>query len=185
MSNLAWVDVETTGLDTRHCALLEVGLVVTTDELDIVAAKSWVCYYDRAEFTLPTPIAPVVVDMHTKNGLWDECRESRLGLMQIEDEGIEFLRTHDAVRSPMCGSTVSFDRAVLLSHMPRLALLFHYRHIDVSSFVEVCGRWQLSILPEEVDQVTLPEAREHRALGDLAVSIGILRSFRRHMLKTP
>lgn len=183
MGNLAWVDVETTGLDTRHCALLELGLVVTDDHLNLIAAKSWVCYYDREVFTPASPIAPVVIDMHEKNGLWEECRTSRLGIQQIENDAIEFLHLHSASRSPMCGSTVSFDRAVLQRNMSNLVNLFHYRHIDVSSFVEVAGRWQLPILPEEQDSLVLPEAREHRALGDLSVSIGILRAFRRTMLK--
>lgn len=183
MGNLAWVDVETTGLDTRSCALLELGLVVTDDHLNLVAAKSWVCYYDREVFKPATPIVPVVIDMHEKNGLWEECRTSRLGLQQIESDAIEFLHLHSASRSPMCGSTVSFDRAVLQSHMPNLVNLFHYRHIDVSSFVEVAGRWQIPIMPEAEDNLVLPEAREHRALGDLAVSISILRAFRRTLMK--
>lgn len=41
MSNLAWIDLETTGLDPDVHDILEIGIIITDRELNEVARESW------------------------------------------------------------------------------------------------------------------------------------------------
>jgi len=76
-------------------------------------------------------------------------------------------------QTPMAGSTISFDRAFLKEHMPKLEAMFSYRSIDVSSLVELAKRWAPGIYdgrPKKADA--------HRGLADVRESINYLRFFR-------
>lgn len=183
---LIWCDTETTGLDPRKGALLEVALVVTTNDLEEVAAKSWVLPYDFNTDTALT-IDPFVREMHTKNGLWIECSrmQERIGEGLVEAypanqiaEMVAFARRYTEPKSgPICGSTVSFDRAWLEVHAPDLAAHFSHRHLDVSVFTEMAVR----MYPEA--HAGRPKGAGHRALPDIRVSIDLLRYWRSTVLR--
>jgi oligoribonuclease (3'-5' exoribonuclease) len=147
MSNLAFLDVETTGLDKDLDNpepgmipwLLEVGLViVSTPTFDVVAKTNAVLPFKRGQ---GTKVHPKVLAMHEANGLWKECEtlwanQGRHESFRYEQEQrlIQFLHQHDAVDSQLCGFKPGFDRNFLRRYMPKLEREFHYRDFDCNSF---------------------------------------------------
>lgn len=73
---ICFVDVETTGLNPRYDALLEIALVVTTDDLEEVGAIDLVVRPVASAH--PLAVDDVVQRMHTENGLWRDVEERGL-----------------------------------------------------------------------------------------------------------
>lgn len=164
--NLAWLDLETTGLRPNEDAILELGVVITNKDLDIVAEISAVVEPSRN--TSITEIDPEVAAMHTKSGLWHECLagSDRLSFEAACLMLYRFIREHDAAGSPMCGSTISFDRGFLKVQAPELLSVFHYRNIDVSTLKNVMEMHFSSCEPY------VPKKEPtHRVIDDLHDSI--------------
>lgn len=180
---LCWIDTETTGLDPETCALLEVALVVTTNDLEEVAAKAWVLPFNAADAAdYPHPISDFVQKMHAKNGLWQECAtvcpaEHCPGHRRaVEAEILAMLRRHTSAKEgPICGSTVAFDRRFLEVHMPSVAAHFSHRNLDASVFTEISRLWAPAVYEAR------PKMDGHRALPDIRGSIALMRYWREHL----
>ena len=78
MSDLmAWCDIETTGLKMTDVTL-EIGLAITTTDLDVVKATSWIVAppnHAVGRMMVETMMPPVVIEMHTKSGLLQAIRD--------------------------------------------------------------------------------------------------------------
>lgn len=165
---IAWIDVETTGLDPKSDRLLEVGVVLTDDDLRELDARSFVIEGGPG---LRDSMTKVVLTMHVASGLLFECESSSAqSCHSVESRLVAWLRGYDGPLV-MAGSTVGFDRAWLKAKMPTLERLFHYRSIDVSSLKELNRRWEFAE-PWDGDR------KIHRALPDLKDSIAELRHYR-------
>lgn len=71
MSNWAWVDVETTGVNIEKDKVLEVAVIVTNNELvELAELDIVIVHHDQ----LPE-LNPFVLDMHTRNGLWADITQ--------------------------------------------------------------------------------------------------------------
>lgn len=175
---LLWIDTETTGLDPNECELLEVALVVTDDELNEVDAANWVVLKAPEHITaLREGAHQVVRDMHTKNGLWQTCV---IGTPQadVEQELLARMRKWASPKaSPMCGSTIAFDRGFLRKHMPLAEAHFSHRNLDASVFTEISLRWYRDAYEAR------PQVAGHRALPDIRGSIDLMRHWRATVLK--
>lgn len=168
--NLAWIDIETTGLRPKKDAILEIGLVVTTKRLDVVSSKNWVI---RPSTLVPVvQIDPYVFKMHNSSELWEQSINSELCLIRATDEATGFLQEYCALGSPACGSSVHFDRGFLKAQAPRLDQAFHYRNIDVSTI-----RNLMEIHKPEVFESRPKDENRHRAIPDLINSIDTLRHY--------
>lgn len=173
---LVWIDVETTGLeDPADGLLLEVALVVTDDALNDTG-WSWsqvIGHYHRWLLEA-MPAGSWARQQHTKSGLFDESRRLFPGAdVRTSEKGILNWLAGIGLepgQSPMCGSTVGFDRAWLKVHMPALEAWFHYRHIDVTTVSELAQRWSGLERPGG--------DKPHRALDDIRMSIDALRHWR-------
>ncbi len=88
---ILWTDCETTGLFERTDHLLEVALVVTDDSLNETAATSVVCLPVGFNESMIENSHPVVREMHTRNGLWDEVRACTLHRYEAELQLMKFL----------------------------------------------------------------------------------------------
>lgn len=175
--DLVWVDIETTGLDPTTDSVLEVGLVITDAELQVTATTSRVIAPTRR---LLEHAEHVVRDMHDRSGLAHELRDGwGLAKQDVEATLCTWLADRITPRtSPMCGSSVNFDRRFLEEQMPNLAALFHYRMVDVSTIKELVRRWHPDLrMP--------PRKGAHRALQDIADSIEELRFYRHQFFATP
>lgn len=175
---LFWLDLETTGLNPQVDHIVEIGLVVTDDDLNRIAFMQSAIQLD---YPWPEDIDPYVLTMHGKNGLWDECQSTRTTLEQAKDSAVAFVlqlihnTQSENEKRILAGSSVHFDRAFLARWMPDLHSLFDYRHIDVSSLKELARRWA----PEVLSTVPAP-SKKHRVIADIEDSIAELKHYRQH-----
>lgn len=183
---LAWIDLETTGLDPSEHYILEAALVITEPDLEPIDAVSLpVGYYKGVELdTILECMNDYVTEMHMANGLVEELLggDGVAGISGAESQFIALMKKYGVTectlpdgspyRSPMCGSTVSFDRSFLKRWMPNLEKCFSYRHVDVSSLTELVRRWCPAHEYQREDG-----GATHRALDDCLASIRIARHY--------
>lgn len=170
---LVWVDLEMTGLDVTREVIVEIAVIITDGALETVVEGP-----DLVVAAPPEVLAAMndhVVQMHTKSGLLEAIRASRLTVAEAEAEALAFVRAHvpDARSAPLAGNTVHADRAFLARFMPTLEQHLHYRNVDVSTLKELAKRWRPEVL-----SAAPTKAGGHRALADIRESIVELRHYR-------
>ena len=169
--HLVWLDMEMSGLKPDTDRILEIALIVTDANLNVIAtAPVWVVHQDDA-----------VLDgmdawnkgTHGKSGLIDRVKASSLDEGTVEQECIAFLKQYvKAGTSPMCGNSICQDRRFMARYMPKLEAYFHYRNVDVSTIKELARRWQPELLKG------FEKKQAHTALADIEESIEELRYYR-------
>ncbi len=182
---LLWVDLETTGLDPVKDAILEIALLVTDNDLHEVYAENHVLPFDlEAEVAGGRKVDPYVLEMHRKNDLWTACAAALPDLNATDAAAEIFCRVLDSVRrfteprtTPICGSTVAFDRGFLKVHAPALERHFSHRNLDVSVVGELAARWYPEVWEKR------PRGDAHRALPDIRGSVELLRYWRGSVLR--
>ncbi|MDX6742843.1 oligoribonuclease [Actinocorallia sp. A-T 12471] len=169
---LVWIDCEMTGLDLTRDALIEIAVLVTDPELNIVD--------EGVDLVIKPPeeslaqMNKVVRDMHTTSGLLKEL-PGGVTLAEAETVVLDYVKKHvpDPKKAPLCGNSIATDRAFLARDMPALDAHLHYRMVDVSSIKELSRRWYPRVY------FASPEKKGgHRALADIAESIRELRYYR-------
>lgn len=170
---LVWIDCEMTGLDLGSDRLIEIAVLVTDSELNILGDGIDVVIH--AEEDALTSMVDVVTQMHTKSGLIDEVRTSTIDLATAETMALDYIREHvkQAKTAPLCGNSIATDRGFLARDMPKLDDYLHYRMIDVSSIKELCRRWYPRIYFGQPEK-----GLAHRALADIHESIRELKYYR-------
>jgi oligoribonuclease len=177
---LVWIDCEMTGLDLRRDALIEVAVLVTDAELNVLDDGIDIVIHAHDD-VLDTMI-PLVRDMHASSGLTDEVRASTVTLGEAEKAVLDYIAKHvpEAKSSPLCGNSIATDRGFLARDMPSLDEYLHYRMIDVSSVKELAKRWY-----PRVYQSQPAKGLAHRALADIRESIQELAYYRRTLFVAP
>ncbi|WP_208280286.1 oligoribonuclease [Massilia oculi] len=174
--NLVWVDMEMTGLDPDNDRIIEVAVVVTDPELNIIA-EGPVFAIHQSDATLDK-MDNWNKGTHGKSGLIDRVKASTVSEAQAEQELIAFLKQYvPANKSPMCGNSICQDRRFMARGMPKLEAFFHYRNLDVSTLKELCRRWK----PEVAGG--FKKHQKHTALADITESIEELRYYREHFIQ--
>jgi len=172
-TNICWLDLETTGLDANEDAILEIAAVITTPQLEEIAH-----YTAVVAPSVPTKrigaIHPIVAAMHSKSGLWAESLGAALTFDKACDEVRALMFKHHAVGSPLCGSSVHFDRKFLAAQHVRLHGDFAYRNIDVSTWTELAKRLAPGVYEARPGRDSEPA---HRALDDIRNSIALQRYY--------
>jgi oligoribonuclease len=173
--NLAWIDLEMTGLDPERCHILEIATLVTDQELEVVAeGPSLVIHADEA--ALET-LSGWSRETFSASGLLARVRASTITTAEAEEQTLAFFKKHtDPRTSPLCGNSVHTDRQFLWSRMRRLHDHFHYRNVDVSSWKEMLRRWYPKLYAPPV------KAGTHVALTDVLESVAELRYYREAFL---
>lgn len=173
-TNLIWIDLEMTGLDTANDWIIEIATIVTDKELNEVAAGP--------DLVISQPKA--VLDamdewntkQHGKSGLSQRVLDSTLGVRDAERETLAFLQKHvESGKSPMCGNSICQDRRFMARLMPELEAFFHYRNLDVSTLKILANTWMPKIA------AGFSKESSHRALDDIRDSIAELEYYRRTM----
>ncbi len=171
-TNLVWVDLEMTGLDPKTCTVLEIGVIITDSDLNLVAEGPFIAIHHSAKVL--KSMEAWSKDHHQRSGLTDACRASKISLKKAETEVLNFVKTHCIQNTaPLCGNTIWQDRRFLVKYMPRLEGYLHYRVIDVSSIKELVGRWY----PIDHKMPRLKH-RSHRVADDIRESIEELKHYR-------
>src|ERR1700754_3210091 len=89
---LVWIDCEMTGLDLKSDLLIEIAVLVTDAELNILGDGIDVVIH--ADDAAMSSMIPVVTDMHTRSGLIEEVRASTIDVAAAEDLVLDYIRTH-------------------------------------------------------------------------------------------
>lgn len=173
---LVWLDMEMTGLDPDRDRILELAMVITNSQLEVIAESAvWAVHQDDA-------VLEAMDDWnkktHGKSGLIERVRASVLGEAEVEAQALDFLKRYvPAGKSPICGNSICQDRRFMARHMPKLEAWFHYRNLDVSTLKELCRRWAPAIAKG------VKKGGKHEALADIYESIEELKYYRANLLK--
>ncbi len=175
-----WIDCEMTGLDLKSDLLVEIAVLVTDSELNILGDGLDVVIHAGDEAL--SSMVDVVAQMHTKSGLIEEVRASTTDVATAESMVLDYIRTHvsQAKTAPLAGNSIATDRGFIARDMPKLDDYLHYRMIDVSSIKELCRRWYPRIYFGQPEK-----GLAHRALADIHESIRELRYYRQTAFVTP
>ncbi len=176
---LVWIDCEMTGLDLATDGLIEVAVLVTDGELNVLGDGVDVLIQPRPGQL--EAMGDFVREMHTKSGLLDALVDA----VPMEDATgmiMDYVRQYVPVerRAPMAGNTIGTDRAFLARDMPELESWVHYRNVDVSSIKELARRWYPKVLYQAP-----AKGGNHRALADIQESIEELRYYREAVFVAP
>jgi len=174
--NLAWIDLEMTGLDTGRDRIIEIATIVTDSSLGVVAEGPVIAI--RQPEDVLNAMDEWNRTTHGGSGLLDRVRASEFTTAEAERLTLEFLQRHVAPgSSPMCGNSICQDRRFLAREMPTLEKYFHYRNLDVSTIKELARRWAPDVL------AGVQKASTHVALDDIRESIAELEHYRRKFFR--
>jgi oligoribonuclease len=170
--NLVWIDCEMTGLNPEKDCLVEIAVVITNSELEILDEGIDVVIKPRQDSW--AQMNDFVRNMHTESGLINEV-DNGLDLAEAEEVVLNYIKrfVQNAKEAPLAGNTIGTDRMFINRYMPALDEHLHYRNIDVSSIKELTRRWY----PRVYFQLPKKDGG-HRALADIRESIQELRYYR-------
>jgi len=168
-TNLIWIDLEMTGLDTDNDTIIEIATIVTDGRLNALEEGPVIAIHQ--EDSMLEAMDEWNTRQHTKSGLVERVRNSPNTIADAEHLTLEFVEKFVPPKaSPMCGNSICQDRRFLHRLMPKLESYFHYRHIDVSTIKEIVKRWY-------PDGKQLKKESSHLALEDIRDSINELRFY--------
>ncbi|HVK95081.1 MAG TPA: oligoribonuclease [Noviherbaspirillum sp.] len=174
--NLVWVDMEMTGLNPDTDRIIEVAVVVTDADLNVLAEGPVFAIHQPDEVL--NRMDAWNKGTHGRSGLIDRVKTSTVTELDAETALIAFLKHFvPSGKSPMCGNTICQDRRFMARGMPKLEAFFHYRNLDVSTLKELCRRWK----PEVASG--FKKHQKHTALADIIESVEELRYYREHFIK--
>jgi oligoribonuclease len=170
---LAWMDLEMTGLEPRRDVIVEIAVLVTDDDLQIVAEGPDLVVSATDEQL--DGMEDIVRDMHTRSGLLDAIRASTLSLDAAGREVLRFLKEQipEQRSVPLAGNSIGTDRRFLAAQLPEVEDWLHYRCVDVSTIKELCRRWYPEVLADAPGKQTT-----HRAMDDIKESVAELAYYR-------
>ncbi len=175
-NRLIWIDMEMSGLNPDTDKIIEIAMIITDAELNVVAEAPVLVVHQN----------DAVLDgmdswnksTHAKSGLTEKVKASRLGEAEVESAMIQFLEQWvPKSASPMCGNSICQDRRFLAKSMPKLESYFHYRNLDVSTLKELAKRWKPGLAE------AFKKHNKHEALADIHESIMELKYYRENFIK--
>jgi oligoribonuclease len=173
-TNLAWIDLEMTGLDAQNDVILQAALVVTDSELQPLEEFSADIWQPESALERMTPF---VRDMHDKTGLTARVRASRADLPFVERALLERIAGWCSLPAVLCGNSIGHDKRFIDRWMPGLAAYLHYRVLDVTTVKLLANLWY-----GEAAVYKKPELNAHDAVTDIKNSIAELAHYRSTIL---
>jgi len=175
---IAWIDVETTGIDAKEEQLLQVACIVTDGELNVLDEEGYakeIYYSEREVAGMKEHVDSYVLDMHAKTGLWDKLTEGK-ALNLVDQELKEYLARFANHREAFLGgNSITLDRNFINAYLKTSADFLHYRSIDVSSFAIMAEEWYNGLYFEK--------KYLHDAMSDIRESIAQLKFLRQTAFK--
>ena len=159
-----------TGLNSQSDKIVEIAVIVTNKELtEIIEGPNLIIHQQGHVLD---GMSAVVKRMHQNSGLYDKITASRISEKEAEHSVCAFLTKYiEPGKAPLCGNSIGTDIGFLKIHMPKLASLFHYRSVDVTS-IKLCAQMWCKDVPHFTKKNT------HRALDDIKESIAELKYYK-------
>jgi oligoribonuclease len=175
-NNLAWLDMEMTGLNPDTDRIIEMAVIITDSSLVEIAVSPVLVVHQ--EDSVLDAMDSWNKGTHAKSGLIERVKTSVHNEAQAEELMLAFVSQYVPQSvSPICGNSICQDRRFLARWMPRLEAWFHYRNLDVSVLKELARRWKPELMKG------MSKHGKHEALADIHESIEELRYYREHFLK--
>lgn len=170
---LVWIDCEMTGLDVEIDELVEVAVVITDFDLNLIDPGFDIVI--KPDHAAIENMNDFVRNMHTESGLIELIPDG-VSLADAEYAVLEYILKFVPAEqhAPLAGNTIGTDRTFLAKYMPRVDRHLHYRNVDVSSIKELSRRWFPRIYFNSP-----AKNGGHRALADILESIRELDYYRK------
>ncbi|KAI9283667.1 ribonuclease H-like domain-containing protein [Umbelopsis sp. AD052] len=166
-----------TGLDIAKDHLIEIAVLITNGNLDIVARGPELVIHQPK--SVMDNMNDWCVEHHGASGLTKQVLESTISVQEAEAQVLDFIVKH--VPQPgvaqLAGNSVHADKRFLEKEMPSIVEHLHYRIVDVSTVKELARRWY----PDTYNALVKKGA--HRAMGDIIESIEELKFYRQTLFK--
>lgn len=173
VTHLVWLDLELTGLDRTKDQILEIAVLITDIELNLIATGP--CLAIHQPPALLAGMDEWNQRTHRESGLLALVQQSVLTTAQAEAQVLEFIAQYCPPQTaPLCGNSVWQDRLFLTKLMPKLNAWLHYRVVDVSSIKVLVQNWY------KPAKLTYTKKNLHRGLADIQESVAELRFYRQH-----
>ena len=177
-NTLAWLDMEMTGLNPDSDKIIEVAMIITDQDLNILA-QSDVLVIHQPDSIMDNMDA-WNTGTHQRTGLTAKVKAATLTEAEAEQQLLHFMAQWLPEKtSRMCGNTIHQDRRFMARYMPKLEAYFHYRNLDVSTLKELAKRWHPAVAKGVVKKGA------HQALDDIIESIEEMKHYRAQFLKLP
>ncbi|KAG9080649.1 hypothetical protein FRC06_006309, partial [Ceratobasidium sp. 370] len=149
---LVWIDLETTGLDPTSNRIIEIAVLITKGNLDLVDDEG--CkFVVKSDDNIMDEMDEWCKNQHTISGLLAQANEATHTAPQVADAVLEYIKRWVPQEdiAQLAGSSVHFDAMFLRATGPDVAEHggqpiwkgvadhLNYRIVDVSS--ELCKRW--------------------------------------------
>ena len=162
MKHIIWIDIETTGLDVRKDAILEIGVLRSRFDRPFDAEQ---IYHAELQWDEDrTGLHPAVRAMHERSGLFDRCRQSPHTIYSVTHDLCKLvpLESEPDDRAVLGGSTVHFDKGFLERDCSPFVQHLSHRLYDVSAIKLFC---------QSLGMPKLPKAEAHTAIDDIRESV--------------
>lgn len=167
-----WVDCEMTGLDVWSDRLLEICVVITDRELNVIdESPSYVIYQPQS---ILERMDEWNQKQHRLSGLYELVQKSSQSVTEIDALLTAWISQHVTEKTaPLCGNSIHQDRMFLKRYLPDFEEQLHYRHIDVSTLKE--------LFRDKLKAREKKEDSDHRARSDIYDSINELKFYLQHL----
>jgi len=173
MSAIVWMDMEMSGLEPETDRILEVAVLVTDGELEVIAEGPNLVLHQADEVL--EAMDEWNTTHHGQSGLTQRVRESIVDEAQASAALLAFLEEHTTKKkAPLAGNSIHQDRRFVARYLPEVEDWLHYRNVDVSTIKELAKRWY----PKPYAGRPTKKG-SHRAMDDLLESIEELKYYRK------
>ena len=179
MKHFVWLDMEMTGLDPLKDKILEIAVIITDTELNILEEFEPITVghnIDKLEFNFYLD-GEKLLEAFKNSGLLDRVQESKLTLEEAEVILLNNIKKHcEEKECHLAGSSIYADARFIIHQMPKVWDFVHYKLLDVTSLKLLKQEWY----PELAE---FKKADTHDASTDIKESIEQLRYYRERILR--
>ncbi|KAK7691734.1 hypothetical protein QCA50_005134 [Cerrena zonata] len=131
---LVWIDCEMTGLDPKQNQIIEIAVLITNGNLELVdEGINYVIKTERAALDL---MDEWCTNQHGSSGLTQACIDSPHTKEFVTQQVLNYIKKWIPQQRVgiLAGSSVHADRAFLVEEMPEVTDWLHYRFVVLLSF---------------------------------------------------